>query len=169
MERRDSMNDSDVIRFWLAVQKMDDCWLWLRSCDSTGYGRFRSNRTSQAAHRVAYQLCIGPIPPGLTLDHLCKNRKCVNPAHLEPVTLKENILRGDSPFAQHARQEVCKYGHPFNAENTAIRKDGTGRDCLICRRRRAREATRRYRERKRARQNLYILEPTGRHWNEEIE
>ena len=83
------------------------------------------------AHRVSYQLVVGEIPEGLTLDHLCRNPSCVNPDHLEPVTTKENILRGVSKIAQQARQTHCKRGHPFDEENTMIVR-GSARQCRAC-------------------------------------
>ena len=89
------------------------CWLWIGSCDSGGYGQLSVNGAQVMAHRFAYEQFIGPIPQGLTLDHLCKVVCCVNPHHSEPVTLKENILRGDGPCAKYARATHCKNGHPL--------------------------------------------------------
>jgi len=82
-------------RFWSHVSKSDDCLLW-RSTVRKGYGRF-TVRTGRAvtAHRYAYEMAFGPIPDGMTIDHLCNNTLCVNPGHLEPVTLLENIARRD--------------------------------------------------------------------------
>lgn len=88
---------------------------------------------------MAWQTWRGPIPAGLTLDHLCRVRACVNPAHLEPVTLAENKRRGESPAARKARQTHCMRGHEFTPENTIRRKDRrgrgilTGRECRVCR------------------------------------
>src|ERR1017187_5210266 len=83
-------------RFWPKVDRRgpEECWPWLASKQNMGYGQVRAEteRTMILAHRVAYELLIGPIPLGLTLDHLCRNRGCVNPTHLEPVTLRENTL-----------------------------------------------------------------------------
>ncbi len=76
------------------VDAESDCWLWAGPLVASGYGRFQLNDQSWMAHRVAYTLLVGPIPVGLVLDHLCRNRRCVNPKHLEPVTSKENTLRG---------------------------------------------------------------------------
>lgn len=79
--------------FWARVDKTDTCWLWTDAPALTGYGRVSRDNVVDYAHRVAYELAVGPIPPGLTIDHLCRVRLCVNPTHLEPVTLAENTRR----------------------------------------------------------------------------
>lgn len=127
-------------RFWSKVRIDVGCWEWLGSKNSQGYGNFGtryragSNRryVIEKAHRVAYELCIGPIPEGMTLDHLCRNHSCVNPAHLEAVTNRENVLRGTGPTALAARKTHCSNGHEFTKENTYQRKDKPGRKCRIC-------------------------------------
>ena len=91
------------------------------------------------AHRVVYEILVGPIPVGLELDHLCRNRACVNPDHLEPVTTRTNLLRGYSPWACRARQTHCKRGHEFTPENTYGTGDGR-RYCRTCRRAHHRES-----------------------------
>lgn len=89
------MNAPREAVFWTTVDKRPDgCWVWTAHGNNRGYGRFRVGGRQAYAHRVAYELRNGPIPPGLTIDHLCRNKMCVNPAHLEPVTLRENALRG---------------------------------------------------------------------------
>ena len=105
----------DVLGFWNKVEKTESCWPWKGRLTENGYARYQfgSGRTV-AAHRVAYALLRGPIPSGMTLDHLCRVRHCVNPAHLEPVTMKENILRGNGLAATLARRKECPKGHgPF--------------------------------------------------------
>lgn len=105
------------------------CWVWQGGTGSKGYGRFRwwpGKRTS--AHQAVYEVWIGPIPDGLILDHLCRNPSCVNPAHLEPVTFAENVLRGNGACARNARKTHCPRGHEYDAH------DGERRYCSTCRR-----------------------------------
>lgn len=121
--------------FWAKVDRCDPdhCWLWQGTPNvAGGYGRLGKGGYARA-HRFAYELLIGPIPKGLTLDHLCRVRLCVNPKHLEPVTIGVNALRGVSPNAQNARKTHCLRGHPFNAKNTYVRTDGH-RTCRPCQR-----------------------------------
>lgn len=99
-------------RLWAKVEKTDGCWLWRGSLRPDGYGQIAMKPGApKLAHRVAYELAKGPIPAGLTLDHLCRNRACVNPDHLEPVDNRTNTLRGIGPTAINASKEVCKRGH----------------------------------------------------------
>lgn len=107
------------------------CWRWTASTKGpTGYGQFSLNGRPRLAHRVAYEMFIGPIPDGLQIDHLCRNRWCVNPAHLEPVTNQENGRRG------RAVRTHCPHGHPYDAINTAVYRGW--RTCRECNRQRAR-------------------------------
>lgn len=97
------------------------CWRWTGALNSEGYGRLRADgKQSKAAHRKVYELLVGPIPEGLTLDHLCRNRYCVNPDHLDPVTLKENLARGFGVGALNTAKEACKRGHPFTEDNIML-------------------------------------------------
>lgn len=121
------------------------CWEWLAYRPDDGYGRYRCGPGSpRLAHRVVYELLVGPIPEGLQLDHLCRVRHCVNPDHLEPVTGRVNVLRGDTVVAANAAKVECDSGHAFDAVNTYVRTNG-GRLCRTCRR--VCEATRRQRMR----------------------
>lgn len=126
-------------RFWAKVDKggPNGCWVWTGAVRTTGYGGInigivngKRDRVAQA-HRVAYELVIGPITEGLELDHLCRNRLCVNPAHLEPVTHRENGLRGSGPVGTNSRKTHCKRGHPFDEANTYLTKQGA-RYCRAC-------------------------------------
>lgn len=119
------------------------CWMWLGYIDYDGYGKTTENRRHQLAHRVVYARLVGPIPQGLTIDHLCRRRACVNPEHLEPVTQKVNTLRGNAVTAENARKTHCGNGHPFDVLNTHWTRSGT-RDCRACKR--ANEARRRARQ-----------------------
>lgn len=127
-------------RFWAKVEKTDTCWLWTAARSDTGYGSFAFRRDAiRNAHKVAYEMLIGPVPEGLQLDHLCRVRHCVNPAHLEPVTARENGRRGTGLQAIHAKKTHCIHGHEFTEENTYWRPDVHGRSCRTCKRERERQ------------------------------
>src|ERR1700692_1180704 len=119
-------------RFLLKVEKTNFCWNWLAQKDAVGYGTFWMNRKRNLAHRISYELHVGPIPEGLTIDHLCRNPSCVNPEHMQPVSLRENILRGNGPAAINSRKTVCKNGHPL--EGDTVRRDPKSkkRTCTVC-------------------------------------
>jgi len=115
-------------RFWERVQYLPSgCWEWTRQLNNKGYGQFWIRHKAYLCHRMAYQDLAGPIPEGLELDHLCRNTKCLNPAHLEPVTHRENIRRGKA-----ATKMACKLGHDWtNPYNVYIRHTGV-RWCAEC-------------------------------------
>jgi len=138
-------------RFWPKVNKegpipshapeLGACWLWTGPIHRLGYGRFSWRRPGLVAqqggsHQWAYEQIVGAVPPGLELDHLCRVRNCVNPAHLEPVTRKVNMSR-----ATNALKETCPAGHPYTPENTYMQSGS--RHCRACNN----EAGKRYRER----------------------
>ena len=138
-------------RFWAKVDicGADECWLWLAAKSSTGYGVFSFQRNKgMSAHRVAYILTHGPVAKGIDVDHLCRNRLCVNPSHLNLLTHKENLLKSRSygPFRKSLNprkpssrifipKDVCKNGHQMTPENTYVHIRGKriSRECRICR------------------------------------
>ena len=129
-------------RFYKKVQMEPNsgCWLWEASCGRNGYGCFQVGKKNRKAHRVSYELHIGPIPDGLQLDHLCRNRCCVNPDHLEPVTNRENCLRGETGKYQRDKTH-CPHGHPYSGSNLMMRPNGKRR-CRACVNKDARERMR---------------------------
>lgn len=121
-------------RFWVKVNKTPTCWLWTGSLRG-GYAQYWLDGKPAVAHVVAYTDIIGAVPQGMQLDHLCRERRCVNPAHLEPVTQRENILRGASIVAQQAKRTHCKYGHPLSQ----VKNQRLCRTCVREKDRRSRE------------------------------
>ena len=117
--------------FWTRVEPQEDgCWLWGGQINDHGYGLFRAGRVYRA-HRWSYEHLVGPIPEGLVLDHLCRVRNCVNPDHLEPVTHRENVLRGVGPTAANAAKTECRKGHALVGDNVRQRPTGC-RECRTC-------------------------------------
>ena len=117
--------------------RYSSCWLWTGSLNQKGYGNVRvgsrkdGSRRCAKAHRIVYEILIGPITPGLTLDHLCRIRHCVNPDHVDPVSHRVNILRGNGYTARNARKTHCSKGHPFFGDN--LYSDSNGfRHCRTC-------------------------------------
>ena len=150
------LNTNLPLAFWQRIRVLENgCWLWVGHRNRTGYGQFHSQRRTVQAHRLAYETLVGPIPIGLQSDHLCHgadancgggdgclHRACVNPSHLEPVTGRENVLRGNTIIARCAAATACPSGHPYDASNTYITPLGK-RDCRVCRQ----EAGQRFRQR----------------------
>ncbi len=129
-------------RFWSKVDKSGDCWLWTGAKSTNGYGNFSSAGRFVVAHRVAYELTIGPIPVGLDLDHDCHNKAltckggkdcphtaCCNPSHLIPRTHQENLMNSPNVGALTA----CRQGHPFTSENTGVHVNADGSQARRCR------------------------------------
>lgn len=141
-------------RFWAKVDRSnpDGCWPWLGVVNDGGYGIIKIQYRKTRAHRVAYELSVGPIPHGLVTDHICRNRRCVNPAHLEVVTNKENIRRGFGIPAVNGRRTHCIHGHALEGDNLKIRKADGHRVCLTCLRKHSRAWSR---KRSIARQRVY--------------
>lgn len=134
-----NISQKSLEAFWAKVEKGDGCWEWRGHVDTRpryGYGAFswtdtisKRGRTT-GPHRLAYSLLVGNIPEGLQIDHLCRNRTCVNPSHLEPVTPKVNTLRGVGPAAINSKKTHCGQGHEITA--TVVAKDRIFRECSIC-------------------------------------
>lgn len=133
----------DSQRFWKHVRKTQSCWIWGSEKDEKGYGRFiirlYKTKVRVSAHRASYELAHGSIPKGLTIDHLCSNTSCVNPEHLEVVTMKENILRGNTVQGINSRKTHCIHGHLLSGENLYLNShtwpNGTvtiRRQCRAC-------------------------------------
>ena len=106
-----------------------DCWEW-QGALAHGYGRIKNGETTLAVHRIIYEALIGIIPSGLVLDHLCRNRKCVNPTHLELVSIGENVLRGIGISAMNAKKTHCIKGHEFTEDNIYSKRGK--RECRQC-------------------------------------
>jgi hypothetical protein len=137
-KERLNMPTIDVMdRFWakVLIDAETDCWNWNASTDHGGYGQFWADGRLHIAHRWSFEHFQDKIPSGLDVDHLCRNRACVNPAHLEPVTRSVNLRRGVSAQASKTH---CKYGHEFTPENTKRLPASGYRMCRRCIRERAR-------------------------------
>lgn len=129
-----------LLRFLGNVILADGCWVYGGQKNRQGYGQYAGKK----AHRLMYEIFVGPIPDGLVIDHLCRNTSCVNFSHLEPVTQRINTLRGINHVALQAKQASCKRGHPFDQDNTRIyRGRRTCRKCCVIRDRASREGRQR--------------------------
>jgi len=126
-------------RFWQKVALQGECWVWIAAINKqTGYGAFSINKRMVSSHRFAYESMVGEIPPELMLDHLCRNRRCVNPFHLDPVTAKVNAQRGANAdggvgAAMMRAKTHCPQGHPLSGTNL-YRSPNKRRVCRTCRR-----------------------------------
>lgn len=122
-------------RFWAKVDAEGDCWEWTGAKAGGGYGAFFTTSGKVQAHRWSYEHLVGPIPEGLQIDHLCKNRACVNPDHLEPVTRLENVWRGAGGAWNRSKMH-CPQGHPYEGDNVKLarrsNRRSVGRECRTC-------------------------------------
>lgn len=138
----EQVNGTLTERFWrkVVVDAETGCWTWTGKRGHNGYGYWHWDEggtkpnTQRLVHRVVYTVLVGPIPDGLTIDHLCRNQLCVNPQHLEAVPQGENTRRGTGPVAINARKTHCIRGHDLSGPAVYVRPDGRGRDCRECKR-----------------------------------
>jgi hypothetical protein len=127
------MTGQHVERFWSKVDRSNEtgCWPWLAGKTPAGYGYVWWGGKMTPAHRVAWKLTRGRIPDGLSIDHLCRNRACCQPTHLEPVQHRTNVFRGEAPTAVNARKTHCPKGHELAGDNLIASKLPR-RECRIC-------------------------------------
>lgn len=117
--------------FWSRVLKTNTCWMWFGCRSADGYGRFQFKRTTINAHRMAYALKKGILDKSKQIHHLCNNPSCVNPDHLEQITVRENVLLSDNPASINARKTHCNKGHPLSGDNLYCPPSGK-RYCRTC-------------------------------------
>jgi hypothetical protein len=130
--RADPPTNFPSVEWWSKHTRQDgECLVWT-GASSKGYGQAGLEGRTWRIHRLSYVLFVGALDPALEIDHLCRNTLCVNPEHLEQVTTRTNLLRGDGPSGKSARQTHCIHGHPFSGDNLYIH-DGA-RHCRVCRR-----------------------------------
>lgn len=134
-----------VDRFWSRTKKQGSCLIWTGHIDKDGYGKFSIREKVWYAHRFAYTLTKGNIPNGLNLDHLCRNRACINPNHLEAVTHLINVKRGNAGLHERIKTH-CRQGHKYSKKNTRYAKENgfIKRVCRTCKRERARALRAKY-------------------------
>lgn len=131
------MTADDRIFSLVSIDEETGCWVWHGYRQPAGHGRVRVDGRKVLVHVWVYTLFNGPVPDGLELDHVCRNPACCNPYpdHLEPVTHRENVLRGEAPAAHHARKTHCPRGHAYDEQNTRVYRGS--RYCRACSRERS--------------------------------
>lgn len=133
-------NKIDVLNKFFSLFSFNEsggCWVWNGSFGGSGYGNFYDpfhKKRTTTAHRYSYELLKGPIDEGLTIDHLCRNKKCINPEHLEQVSIRENLIRGTGFIAINVKKTHCPDGHPYDGRNLGVYKGL--RHCKMCKRNR---------------------------------
>jgi len=131
-QRQEVVMPTTLLRLSQKYTKLPSgCWQWNGAKQPTGYGQMWNGERPEQAHRIAYRLFVGPIPDGYEVDHLCRNRSCINPAHLRIVTHRENMRCSLTVMGENARKTHCKRGHALSGHNLIITKQGT-RQCRIC-------------------------------------
>lgn len=115
------------------IEPDGDCWIWTAAVGTHGYGAVWIDGATTVAHRAVYEFLVGPIPEGLTLDHVCRRTLCVNPDHLDPVSHRTNCLRGNAPAALIRRRRVCARGHRLVGDNVYDERPNGTRYCRACR------------------------------------
>jgi hypothetical protein len=121
-------------RFWSKVDKTEECWNWSGCLLESGYGQFSVKGKIVYAHRFSLEINGVRLIDGMVCDHICRNRKCVNPNHIRQITSRENVLIGEGPSANNSRKSLCKRGHPLSGDNLYLRKRGVAveRICRSC-------------------------------------
>lgn len=154
------LEPKQAARFWSKVEKTEGCWIWIgaRRGRNGCYGRFEVGGVAITAHRISYRELRGPIPSGMTLDHLCRVTLCVNPDHLEIVTGRENTLRGVGASATNARKTACPRGHPY--DGVRLNKGSLMRRCIRCERAMKWRSDQKCRARIAARQRIRRTDPS---------
>lgn len=146
MGTRETIIEWNIQRIMKHVEKTDSCWIWNGGRTVKGYGMISIGGKGRLAHRAIYELLVGDIPEGLVLDHLCCVKECVNPDHLEPVTITENVLRGHRE--RGGETGTCIYGHPLEPRKDGLRVRNYCKVCGALREAERRERVRDYQEAK---------------------